>query len=333
MREARKRQVPNRRRACRARGRGPSRCNRPASRSARAANAPRAPGRESFAAADRDQGGFAERATARTRAVKRRGIGATVARGRIRTIDSRQEVRRAAITQPVPDQAMPRSREPGKSVPIPTRLHRQRHRVASRRNNRDRRRRQLENPSGKEPGANGEAAPKQPPDSTQNPSPSAGAESEGATQGLPTGGGVPGEGQATNADPSSEVPDSGQADLDYARRTTDMVLEYLSQQESKPDPRLLDELGWTAEDLQRFLQRWRQLKESAREAADGQRELDETLRSLGLRSPRDEVRRRKSPRDDLRGLRDSGLRSSPPPQYLEQFDAFKKGTARTGVAN
>ena len=31
----------------------------------------------------------------------------------------------------------------------------------------------------------------------------------------------------------------------------------------------------------------------------------------------------------MRGLRESGLKSSPPSSYQEQFNAFKKGTARS----
>ena len=129
------------------------------------------------------------------------------------------------------------------------------------------------------------------------------------------------------------MPDSDEANLEYARRVTDMVLERLSDQQSRPDAKLLKELGWTPEDYQQFLQRWSQLKQSAREGAAGQRELDDTLRGLGLRPPHDRLRQGNSQTDQLRGLRDSGLRSSPPPQYLEQFDAFKKGaTSPRGTA-
>ena len=124
------------------------------------------------------------------------------------------------------------------------------------------------------------------------------------------------------------MPDSDEANLEYARRVTDMVLERLSDQQSRPDAKLLKELGWTQEDYQQFLQRWSQLKQS-REGADGQRDLDDTLRGLGLRPPHDRLRQGNSQTDQLRGLRNSGLRSSPPSQYLEQFDAFKKGTARS----
>ena len=109
---------------------------------------------------------------------------------------------------------------------------------------------------------------------------------------------------------------------------TDLVLEYLREQSDKPDRRLLEQLGWSREDLVRFLDRWQRLKQTAREAESGRRELDEALRSLGLDPTPDRLRRSGGRSDDQRGLREAGARTSPPPQYQEQFNAFKKGTAR-----
>src|SRR5207248_5541766 len=84
------------------------------------------------------------------------------------------------------------------------------------------------------------------------------------------------------------TPEGDEANLEYARKQTDLVLEKLSDQlnRKKVDDRLLKELGWTQEDLSRFVARWRQRKEAAQrddpagEAA--KRELDDALRSLGL---------------------------------------------------
>ena len=54
----------------------------------------------------------------------------------------------------------------------------------------------------------------------------------------------------------------------------------------------------------------------------------ESLRSLGLRPSRDKKRTGGGTSDNMRGNRDAGNRSSPPPQYREQFDAFRKGASR-----
>ena len=61
----------------------------------------------------------------------------------------------------------------------------------------------------------------------------------------------------------------------------------------------------------------------------GKRELDESLRSLGLRPSRDRVRQGTTQSDGATGLRDSGTRTAPPAAYQELFDAFKKGAARS----
>jgi hypothetical protein len=107
-----------------------------------------------------------------------------------------------------------------------------------------------------------------------------------------------------------------------------MALEYLKDHQDRPDPTLLDELGWTRDDWMQFVDRWERLKQMADEDGAGRRELDESLRSLGLRPGGKEFRRGGDRSDDLRGLRDAGGRSSPPPTYREQFDASRKGAAR-----
>lgn len=171
------------------------------------------------------------------------------------------------------------------------------------------------------------AGEQQPPGSAQP----AGAGSKMAGgEGAVTGGGVPGSNSTAGNTKAGEVPDSEEANLEYTRKVTDLVLEYLSSQESRPDEKLLGELGWSPDDLKNFLQRWRELKQAAADKPEGKRELEENLKSLGLRPAADQVRKGASRDDQLPGLRDSGLRSSPPPQYLEQFDAFKKGTSRVG---
>jgi len=107
-----------------------------------------------------------------------------------------------------------------------------------------------------------------------------------------------------------------------------MVLEHLRDQQDNPDRRLLDDLGWTQDDLRAFLERWQKLKQSAREDSAAARDLDESLRSLGL-SPTQDTRRTGSVRsDDVRGIRESGNQSAPPAPYRDQFRAFKKGAAR-----
>lgn len=128
---------------------------------------------------------------------------------------------------------------------------------------------------------------------------------------------------------ATEDQDADAANLEYARKATEMVLRRLKDEEHNPDPELLDKLGWTREDLAEFLRRWESLEKSANESKTGKRELDEALKSLGLRDPANRRRAGGKTSDNDRNLRDAGNRTAAPPKYRELFDAFRKGAARS----
>ena len=127
-----------------------------------------------------------------------------------------------------------------------------------------------------------------------------------------------------------EIPESDEARLDYARKVTSLVLEYLEDQQFNPDPDLLKETGLTPEQLREMVERYKQMARKAEQGEEGRRELEETLRSLGLhpRSNRQASKVRSETRQ-IEGISNAGTRSQPPPRFLEQFNAFKKGTARS----
>ncbi len=191
-------------------------------------------------------------------------------------------------------------------------------------------------PSGDRSGS-GKQPPRNPlrddPSTNDDPQGSDGGPQQGG-DGRATGGGLPSDGiDGTSIDRDLDVPPGDEANLEYARRATDMVLEYLKDQEDNPDSELLDELGWTEAELKAFLNRWQQLKNSADEDVTSKRELNESLRSLGLRPKRDRIRQGTTENDGNTGLRDSGNRTAPPPAYQKLFDAFKKGAARSTRAS
>jgi hypothetical protein len=143
------------------------------------------------------------------------------------------------------------------------------------------------------------------------------------------GGGGDGNRPPIDFGETSEAAAADAANLEYARKATDMALAKLKDQEHNPDPELLDKLGWTKEDLAEFLNRWEALKETADKSPEGKRELDEALKSLGLRDPSVRKRAGGTTSDSQRDLRDSGGRSSPPAKYRDLFDAFRKGASRS----
>jgi hypothetical protein len=132
---------------------------------------------------------------------------------------------------------------------------------------------------------------------------------------------------------TGDAPAADAANLEYARKQTDLVLETLADQmkRKKVDPRLLDKLGWTEADLKRFLDRWQQLKAAAdanspdSAADEAQRELDDALRSLGLR--RGQLGESKVSDDTNRNLR-QGYRGAVPLEYQERLRAYNQGVSR-----
>ncbi|MEX0614241.1 MAG: hypothetical protein WD738_18010 [Pirellulales bacterium] len=150
--------------------------------------------------------------------------------------------------------------------------------------------------------------------------------------GTPTGAG--GETGTTAGPPpriEGTVPEGDEANLEYARKQTDLVVEKLADQlkRQRVDERLLDELGWSEEDLRRFVERWQSRKEAAQRddqaGETARRDLDEALRSLGLR--RGPLRQGPLKEDTLRDLRE-GYRGAVPPEYQEQLRAYNQGISR-----
>jgi hypothetical protein len=135
-----------------------------------------------------------------------------------------------------------------------------------------------------------------------------------------------------NADPQSSPTVKtpvAEVNLDYARKATELAIEHLKDQlkKDKPDPELLDRLGWSKGDLEQFVRRWEERRASASTDAAAGRELDEALRSLGLRERGASVKGSAARDDRQRGLKES-RRTAPPADYLEQTRAYTEGTAR-----
>jgi hypothetical protein len=149
----------------------------------------------------------------------------------------------------------------------------------------------------------------------------------------PTGGsGQPADGLPDRG-PPPEVPQGDDPNLDYARRATDLALEYLKDQLAKeqPDQELLDRLGWTREDMQRFVDRWEALKQAAGQPGEkgkqAQVELDDLLRSLGLRPQGAALSGGTGEGTRVSNTREAA-RSDPPSAYAEKYRAFTRGKKR-----
>jgi len=153
--------------------------------------------------------------------------------------------------------------------------------------------------------------------------------------GNPTTGGRQSRQQQTPPPPETDGPGGDDPNLEYARKQTDLALEYLEDQlaRQKPDPELLERLGWTREDLARFARRWEQMKQAAaRQGSEGeaaQKRLDEAIKSLGLRPRGTELKGGQSTADQLRKMREAG-RYDPPPGWQEWLKEYSRGIAGGG---
>lgn len=119
---------------------------------------------------------------------------------------------------------------------------------------------------------------------------------------------------------------------EFAEKQTTLALEYLKDQlaKEKPDPKLLEQLGWSRQDLEKFVNRWETMRRAAAEPGPSgeaaQRRFDEALKSLGLRPRGTVLRGGSTSRDQMRNLKEAG-RFDPPPEWSEMLRAYNRGVA------
>ena len=124
--------------------------------------------------------------------------------------------------------------------------------------------------------------------------------------------------------------------LQYAEAATNLVLDYLDDVlKEKVDRRILDELGWTEEQLRAFLERWKAMKAAAESGNENAKaEYLQALENLGLDAPDaseplDATRFRAA--DDARRRRNDAVRedrrTKTPNALDERVRAFNRGVS------
>ncbi len=124
--------------------------------------------------------------------------------------------------------------------------------------------------------------------------------------------------------------------LQYAEAATNLVLDYLDDVlKEKVDRRILDELGWTDEQLRAFLERWKAMKAAA-EAGDESAKVEylQALENLGLDAPDAsepvDATRGRAPDDRRRRQNDAvreDRRTKTPNALDERVRAFNRGVS------
>jgi collagen type III alpha len=157
------------------------------------------------------------------------------------------------------------------------------------------------------------------------PSPSVGQSGTGHGGGFNKGDG-PGQGA-----PLEDT--TNQANLDYAKKATNLVLNQLESQlkRGKIDKNIEEEMGWNKEQIRRFVERMRKEAQAAEDpnapGSEARRsQFEETLKAMGGPST---ARRRSS--QSLPKSNDNEIeskRSLPPPEYRDLYEAYTRSLAK-----
>jgi hypothetical protein len=131
---------------------------------------------------------------------------------------------------------------------------------------------------------------------------------------------------------AANEPGGEDPNLAFARKQTNLALEHLKDQLAKEKPELLDRLGWTPDEARRFVEKWERLQRAAAQpdtrGKSAKRELDDALKSLGLRRPGTAIKGGAG-RDEKRELYEAG-RAAPPPEWAETVRDYQRGVAEGG---
>lgn len=142
-----------------------------------------------------------------------------------------------------------------------------------------------------------------------------------------------------NGNGESQPEEPEKPNLEYAREASNLVLQRLKRQldRGEVDQKLLDELGWTKEEMRRFVDRLeKQVSDSdndtSPDATARRMQFEETLKGL-------KVRRKAASQtgDSSRQRRTQQVKQARqlpvPAEYREQYDAYTKSLSKQGGEN
>ena len=179
--------------------------------------------------------------------------------------------------------------------------------------------------AGDENNPNGENVTDTPGTQESTDSPGATDHSAGAEANSQSGTGQQDAEQVDNLGLPEQIDESEEAQLEYAKRATDLALKYLRDHQDNPSDDLLEDLGITAEQLREMVARYEALQQDTTDA--GKTVLSDTLKSLGLRpTTQSGIRQVKSNQQDVQGVRGSGALSGLPAHLQHRFKSFRTGT-------
>ncbi|MBX9789962.1 MAG: hypothetical protein K2Y37_13675 [Pirellulales bacterium] len=152
--------------------------------------------------------------------------------------------------------------------------------------------------------------------------------------GINTGAGRP-QGPGQTGAPPQEALGGEEANAEFARQQTDLVIESLKDQlaDDQLDPELLKKLGWTRDDIEKFVRRWEALRKAAgQEGPEGEKareQYERVINDLNLKRRGVSIRQSAKP-DQVNRLRES-RGSKPPAEYADQFRAYTEGATKAAT--
>lgn len=144
-------------------------------------------------------------------------------------------------------------------------------------------------------------------------------------------GGHSGQGGSDQAGTSNDQGPASKdaANLDYTKKLTDLILEKLEDQKYDPDPELLEQMNWTQQDLDNFLNQWKQMKNAAQSGdVRKKRQYEDALRSLGF-SPNSKSRKTVVERDKKFRVNEDGAVDQVPSEFQEKLNSFLRRRNRS----
>jgi collagen type III alpha len=156
------------------------------------------------------------------------------------------------------------------------------------------------------------------------PSPGTGQSNAGAN-----GGGI-----NTGNGPGAGAPlEESQANLDYAKKATNLVLDRLEGQlkRGKIDKKIEEEMGWDKDQVRRFVERMRKEAQAAEDpnapGSEARRaQFEETLRAMGGPSATRRHSNQSLPKSNDNEI--GGTRSQAPPEYRDLYEAYTRSLAK-----
>ncbi len=144
----------------------------------------------------------------------------------------------------------------------------------------------------------------------------------------------PGGAEPTQGGGTVDAGQSEEANFEYNRRATELILQKLKDdlERGETDPELLEQLGWSPEEMKRFADRLSRslseskLAEAPAETKARQQQFQEMLKNLDLQKSGAQRTGEQEPKRDLDQI--ESKRMPPPKVYGRAFDKFTKELAR-----